>query len=864
MKKLFGLIFLLSSLISVGQSIQPIQWAPQTTGRTIYNKGNWVGTQDFVLHGAATLTLDNGFLDLAGSNTGSGNDFISFGFPTTGRYWTMTLKFLIKSNSVVYGIAGGQWSVNTTSALDIQGQFSTPSGTSQALIWRNHFSAQLGSTTNLVTVAVGDTILATVQFADSVINLSEQDITSHSSVATAQFVYTVPSGLASPNTCEFAIYSMAGVQQLQSIKVTEDDVFNANVLSQADSKGEFFPNNWDSTVTHQLQPYYPSVVTYAGASDQLEQQIMASKDVLLHNPVQILLGSGYDNSLRAADPLAYVETLYDSLYRIYTAAGITVYPFCLPEDSTAGGLGMTNFNTWMKAKYSNYIDTWDSLSTNNVLKAAYQYNSIHLNGLGNDKEFQAILVSGKLKNFTYRSSQVQKSDGRTIAIAGDSVWLPTPFVTSVWRKIGTDSTYFGMSDGSIQVTLDSLGSGSAPSTLTGTLTSGDVPVASGAHTLANGNATDNLTTFAVGENLSNTLQVNLATAGTKNVVIGGAGAGAYNLDVQAAGSATAFGVNGFISAYGTSAAIGVDNRNTSTPYIYLFSDPKFHIFDVLHSVDIMNVDTVAAHTVSWPTTTTAFNIGTPTITSGLLNLNGAAYIDGGVNTTGAAGVFSLHSRTSPFTQTMGLYSTATEVNFYDNVTSSNAMEFGTLGNVLMGTTTDLASSRFTVASTTQGSIPAPSMTTTQQNAISSPHEGLRVYDNVLHTPAYYNGTAWVDLSTGGSFTCTPSNTLNVSSATVTDAYYTVNNQIVTVTVSGSVTTTTALLNSQITLTLPVSTTQTGLHTYGACSVDLTGGTPSVSSTGVTQLASSTTVVLYFPAPSTAGGSVFTTTFMYHL
>lgn len=54
---------------------------------------------------------------------------------------------------------------------------------------------------------------------------------------------------------------------------------------------------------------------------------------------------------------------------------------------------------------------------------------------------------------------------------------------------------------------------------------------------------------------------------------------------------------------------------------------------------------------------------------------------------------------------------------------------------------------FTVNTTTKGSIPVPSMTTTQKNAISSPIESLWVYDNTLHIPAFYNGSSWVGLST---------------------------------------------------------------------------------------------------------------------
>lgn len=62
--------------------------------------------------------------------------------------------------------------------------------------------------------------------------------------------------------------------------------------------------------------------------------------------------------------------------------------------------------------------------------------------------------------------------------------------------------------------------------------------------------------------------------------------------------------------------------------------------------------------------------------------------------------------------------------------------------------TKIPSSLFTINTTTKGSIPIPSMTTTQQNAISSPIESLWIYDNTLHGPAYYNGTSWINIATG--------------------------------------------------------------------------------------------------------------------
>lgn len=65
------------------------------------------------------------------------------------------------------------------------------------------------------------------------------------------------------------------------------------------------------------------------------------------------------------------------------------------------------------------------------------------------------------------------------------------------------------------------------------------------------------------------------------------------------------------------------------------------------------------------------------------------------------------------------------------------------GSIGIGTTTPNASAKVDIASTTQGVL-LPRMTTTQKNAISSPAEGLEVYDLTLHQKSYYNGTTWIN------------------------------------------------------------------------------------------------------------------------
>jgi len=81
------------------------------------------------------------------------------------------------------------------------------------------------------------------------------------------------------------------------------------------------------------------------------------------------------------------------------------------------------------------------------------------------------------------------------------------------------------------------------------------------------------------------------------------------------------------------------------------------------------------------------------------------------------------------------------------------------GNVSIGFPTPDASAVLEVTSTTQGFLP-PRMTTTQRNAISSPAEGLIVYDTTLHQTWQWQNGAWAEVG-GGS---TP--TVSDSTATV--------------------------------------------------------------------------------------------------
>jgi hypothetical protein len=63
------------------------------------------------------------------------------------------------------------------------------------------------------------------------------------------------------------------------------------------------------------------------------------------------------------------------------------------------------------------------------------------------------------------------------------------------------------------------------------------------------------------------------------------------------------------------------------------------------------------------------------------------------------------------------------------------------GNLLIGTTSDVASSKLTIESTTQGVL-FPRMTTTQKIAIASPATGLVVYDTTLNKLCVRGALTW--------------------------------------------------------------------------------------------------------------------------
>jgi hypothetical protein len=104
--------------------------------------------------------------------------------------------------------------------------------------------------------------------------------------------------------------------------------------------------------------------------------------------------------------------------------------------------------------------------------------------------------------------------------------------------------------------------------------------------------------------------------------------------------------------------------------------------------------------------------------------------------TGLAGDLVLQGRSSA--------SLARSIVFVTGSTPAERLRITDTGNVGIGTTSPNAAALLDVASTTSGFLP-PRMTTAQRDAITSPPNGLLLYDTTTNKLQVRAGGAWVDL-----------------------------------------------------------------------------------------------------------------------
>ncbi len=367
---------------------------------TIYSKNSWTQTSDFITNGNTSATLSGNYVNITSATQDDWNNIV---YITNNRTklekWNFKLRFRIVAwagNS--YGIGFGLKSANPNVQNDVMGFIqTTTSGAGGLYILKS--GRTIMSTGPTLGVSLNDEIDLEGRFYDSVFQFTAHNITSGS---TASMSFTYASNGSThvvPNTGRFALMELGGTHQVQQIEISSEEITGANIVAIGDSKTiGYFSNTFAGRYAAQLRNNYGQVVISAGGADRVTHVLDRKDEVLQLAGSKYLLSIG-SNDLRFGATLMELQTNYDSLVRTLQATGAQVYHIVLPEDPTKPlGVNLLAFRNWVAATYpAYYINVWDSVSTNDVLKGIYDTgDGVHLNQLANNKIYQAIVASNKL------------------------------------------------------------------------------------------------------------------------------------------------------------------------------------------------------------------------------------------------------------------------------------------------------------------------------------------------------------------------------------------------------------------------------------------------------------------------------------
>jgi hypothetical protein len=167
---------------------------------------------------------------------------------------------------------------------------------------------------------------------------------------------------------------------------------------------------------------------------------------------------------------------------------------------------------------------------------------------------------------------------------------------------------------------------------------------------------------------------------------------------------------------------------------------KFHVVgNVLFSAGNVSLNSTSGNT----------QIGTSTDAGFKLDVNGTARVSGdfslvlgnAIRFGTALGLVKTNAAMKSYGGTNAGAGGTNDLYYWNGSTYAVGIRLNNNANVLINTTTEIASSILTVESTTKGFLP-PRMTTTQKNAIATPAAGLVVYDTTDNKHYGYNGTTW--------------------------------------------------------------------------------------------------------------------------
>jgi len=401
---------------------------------TTYEKYGWTGAEmgaDFSPGSSITMALNGNYPQLTSSTIVWGGTAITRFLPSNPSllpYKKIECDYKIVSSlgsNIGFGVsfysnntAGANWGYTTYLA-------------SNASPGTPHLAKQDGTldqTGTNISFSVGDVIRTTLEFKDSVVVATFQNLTTAGAVTTITKTLASNTTPYTANTGTWALQNFSGTYEVQRLKVSSTSTINPTLMVAFDSKGQINANNFASRFSSLLNLRYPTVLNYSGGGDMLKDFIDKRSEINRINPEQVLIGLG-SNDLRYGNSLAVTEYRVDQIVNMFSGSSTKLAFTIIPEDSTGGGtgtgIGLTALKNYLSSTYpSNYIDLWTFMSTSNVLKSTYNSGEgIHPNNAGHKVIDSLIAASGFFSTQSpNRYTPYKYTDGIVVA-TGDSIHL---------------------------------------------------------------------------------------------------------------------------------------------------------------------------------------------------------------------------------------------------------------------------------------------------------------------------------------------------------------------------------------------------------------------------------------------------------
>jgi hypothetical protein len=386
---------------------------------------------DFSTAGNAAISLSGGYPQLT-STTLAFSNYVKIlpSRPTLLDRHKMVSRVKVNTTpGSITAISHGVFSTNPANTNDVVGVLYTsgaPAGVME--VYTASGDALLASGASITAPSANDVIEITTELTDSTVIFKCQNITTGGAVSTLTYTYTI-AGVSRPNTSNwgYGIFSQTTPASygVQSVNITSNAVKYPNVLFMGNSKTQgYYATYWNTRFGAIVGNLYPPYAIYGDGSGTTIDALTRIQEIGQTNPRQVVFSDLISNDVRFGVPLATTQANYQYLTSFFTNGGTPVYHFVIPEDSTAGGVGLTAINEWIKNTYpANYLAVWDSLSTGNVLDAIYDFgDGVHITQAANTYIAQIITNAGIIDPIGANNPIISKH-GPSILQIGDSLDL---------------------------------------------------------------------------------------------------------------------------------------------------------------------------------------------------------------------------------------------------------------------------------------------------------------------------------------------------------------------------------------------------------------------------------------------------------